>query len=61
MKKYLVLSLIFFSACSDTQATIEEQSIPPSATVIDKPTTSTVIDESEIMFENFHNYDKANF
>ena len=41
MKKYLVLSLIFFSACSDTQATIEEQSIPPSSTVIENLDTTT--------------------
>ncbi len=41
MKRYLVLSLIFFSACSDTQATTEEQSIPTSTTIIDNRTTTS--------------------
>ena len=60
MKKYLVLSLIFFSACNNPQATIEEQSVPTSTTVIENSTTtSTVKDESELMSENFHNWWKA--
>ena len=60
MKKYLILSLILFFACSETQATIEEQSIPPTSTVIENlTTTSTVKDESELMSENFHNWWKA--
>lgn len=41
MKKYLVLSLIFFFACSDTQATSKEQSIPTPTMIIDKSTTTS--------------------
>ena len=59
MKKVFIIFL-FFSFCSSDSIELFEDSIENSTPISTSTTSTTMLDESDLMFENFHNWWKTN-
>ena len=59
MKKVFIIFL-FLSFCSSDSIEVLEDSIETSTPISTSTTSTTMLDESDLMFENFHNWWKTN-
>ena len=59
MKKVFIIFL-FLSFCSSDSIEVLEDSIETSTPISSSTTSTTILDESDLMFENFHNWWKTN-